>query len=366
MFDRMRNAISTRVAVAISLGMALALALPCAGASAVTYDIDSTPDELAQKVDDTAKAYDDAVAKVDELQQKIDENQSKIDEVSSQIPAQKDKSASAIKSLYKLQQDTPGLVSLLLASDDFNQFLTNYHYMEIIQGRVTDEAYKLSEMEQELEDTQAELDSEKAEADSEKDAAATALAEAQAARQKAQEEAIAKAQAEAAAQALAQQQAQEQAAADAAAATTGDSSTADSSSTGSVSSPTTGGVDWSLDKQGFVNEWAPRIDSYLSGSPLSGHGSTFAAAAWDYGVDPRWSPAISNTESSKGLYCFQPHNAWGWGDVSWDDWDTAIYAHVKGLSSGYGYTISISAAKKYCPPTYMDWYEATLSQMQMI
>ncbi len=31
-----------------------------------------------------------------------------------------------------------------------------------------------------------------------------------------------------------------------------------------------------------------RIDSYLAGSPLSGQGATFAAAAWDYGVDPRF------------------------------------------------------------------------------
>ena len=37
-------------------------------------------------------------------------------------------------------------------------------------------------------------------------------------------------------------------------------------------------------------------------------------------VDPRFSPAISAVESSKGLYCFRSHNAWGWGSSSWNTW----------------------------------------------
>lgn len=125
-------------------------------------------------------------------------------------------------------------------------------------------------------------------------------------------------------------------------------------------------VDWSVGHDAFVDEWGSRIDAYLAGSPLAGHGRTFAEAAWENGVDPRWSPAISNTESSKGACCFRSCNAWGWGGSGWPDWDTAIRAHVAGLSSGYGYTISMTAAQKYCPPTASHWYSATLAQMQLI
>ncbi|MDR2716373.1 MAG: hypothetical protein LBB46_06480, partial [Coriobacteriaceae bacterium] len=81
------------------------------------------------------------------------------------------------------------------------------------------------------------------------------------------------------------------------------------------------------------------------------------------GVDPRFSPAISNTESTKGRYCFKPHNAWGWGSVSWGSWEEAINAHVRGLANGYGGAISIAGAKKYCPPNWEHWYNATLNEM---
>ena len=132
------------------------------------------------------------------------------------------------------------------------------------------------------------------------------------------------------------------------------------------SQATPSSVDWSQDKQAFVGHWAPRIDAYLAGSPLGGQGKTFADAAWDYGVDPRWSPAISNTESSKGLYCFKPHNAWGWGSSSWGSWEEAIRDHVAGLARIYGPTISMEAARKYCPPNADHWYSATLAEMERI
>lgn len=125
-------------------------------------------------------------------------------------------------------------------------------------------------------------------------------------------------------------------------------------------------IDWSVGKDAFIEEWTARIDTYLAGSPLAGYGSVFAEAAWENGVDPRWSPAISNTESSKGSVCFLPHNAWGWGDTGWDDWETAIRTHVAGLASGYGYCITPEAAEKYCPPNHSFWYTTTHAQMAEI
>lgn len=127
-----------------------------------------------------------------------------------------------------------------------------------------------------------------------------------------------------------------------------------------------GDVDWSVGKDAFLAEWTSRIDSYLAGSPLAGQGAVFAEAAWNNSVDPRWSPAISNTESSKGENCFKPYNAWGWGQSGWSSWEEAINAHVAGLASMYGYTISYGNAQKYCPPDYDNWFKDTLSQMKMI
>lgn len=125
-------------------------------------------------------------------------------------------------------------------------------------------------------------------------------------------------------------------------------------------------VDFSCGKEAFVAEWSARIDAYLAGSPLAGYGSVFATAAFENGVDPRWSPAISNTESTKGRNCFRPYNAWGWMAESWSNWDEAINAHIAGLARGYGYTITVANAKKYCPPTYLDWYSKTLNEMTKI
>lgn len=127
-----------------------------------------------------------------------------------------------------------------------------------------------------------------------------------------------------------------------------------------------GDVDFSIGRDAFIEEWTARINDYLFGSPLSGYGETFAEAAWEAGIDPRWSPAISNTESTKGRVCFKSHNAWGWDQTNWPDWDTAIRAHVAGLARGYGFTISYSYAMRYCPPNYDNWYRDTLNQMSLI
>ena len=123
-------------------------------------------------------------------------------------------------------------------------------------------------------------------------------------------------------------------------------------------------VDFSVGEEAFVQEWTERIDAYLAGSALAGYGCDFAQAAWDYGEDPRWSPAISNTESGKGSHCFLPYNAWGWGASIWFNWTDAIYGHVKGLADGYGYSITYAAASAYCPPNTDNWYNNTLGEMQ--
>lgn len=123
-------------------------------------------------------------------------------------------------------------------------------------------------------------------------------------------------------------------------------------------------VDWLAGHDAFVAEWTARLNTYLAGSALASQGATFAEAAWNYGVDPRLSPAISNTESSKGAICFLSHNAWGWGDSSWSTWEQAIDAHVQGLSKGgYAPMMTYADAQRYCPPNYDHWYKSTVTEM---
>ena len=354
------HTIKTHLAGFAAVGAAIALATTITTAPNV-----ARADELedAQAAVTSAQSrYASAKATVDETQEKIDEAEARISELEAAIPQKRENAATAIRSSYKMQQGTAGLIEAILSSDDFYDFLSTLQYLDIIQGKQTDAINDLTESEHELNQQRAALETEKNEVNEQLAQAASALSEANAAREAAQQQAIARKKAEeeaaAAALAAAQKAAEQQ-----------QTFTTSTGATATVETPTTTNDNIpsvSGDREAFVNEWAGRIDDYLAGSPLAGHGRTFAEAAYDYNVDPRWSPAISCTESSKGAACFLPHNAWGWGSVSWPDWDSAIRDHVEGLSIGYGYTISLAAAQKYCPPNSDFWYSTTLAQMNLI
>ncbi len=353
----------------------LGLGLSPIPASAETYE------ELQQRVEDSTAAYDEALANVSQIQGEIDENEAKIAELEEQLPAQRDRAADSLRTLYKLQQSSNGIVDLILSADDFNEFITTITYLDRIQSKNMTELQQLADLNAELLEAEDTLSAKKAQADQELDAARQAQADALAAREEVRQQAIQQAYAEQGAA----QEAIEAAAQDA---KDGKTFTNASGQQTSVSTPestkpaaeTVAETQESQpqsepqqqtapivsERDAFVNKWAPRIDAYLGGSPLGGHGRTFAEAAWDYNVDPRWSPAISCIESSKGAVCFRSHNAWGWGSASWGDWDTAIRSHVAGLAAGYGYTITPSAAQRYCPPTWQAWYSSVLAEMNCI
>jgi hypothetical protein len=318
-------------------------------AFAADSDYEQELSELQQRIESTSADYEAAVAKANDIEAKIEETEAKIADVEAQLPLQREKSAAAVKALYLMQQDRPGLLELILSANDFNEFITSIKYLDSFQEASINEAARLTEMEEELTRTKGELEAAKEEAEAQKAACASALADAQAARTEAQNKAAEVAQQEEtqAAQAIEEARAEDP----------------------EVEEPaevTTPGVSLADPRDEFVAQWTPRIDAYLAGSPMAGTGSVFAEAAWDYGVDPRWSPAIAYTESSKGAVCFKPYNAWGWGNSSWSDWDSAIRAHVSGLARGYGYTISVSSAQKYCPDNWQHWYSVTLAQMESI
>lgn len=354
---------SYAVAVLLSLLLVAGSCWPAASAYATTatQDLNAEADEAQRQVEESAAEYDTAVAKLEGLQKDIEQNAARINEIEEQLPGQRERSSQAYRALYKMQHQGFTILDMLLSSGSLTDFIVSLDYINYLQQSNIDQITRLQTMQDELENTEADLRTKQIEAQAEKDRAEASLSEARKARQAAQEKALAEAKAMAEAEAAAQAAA---AAAEAAAQPEQTAPTTPAPSTPIVETPSD--VDWSSDKQVFVEMWGKRIDAYLAGSPLAGQGRTFAIASWDYAVDPRWSPAISNTESSKGRHCFLPHNAWGWGQISWSSWEEAIDAHVRGLARGYGHTITVENAKKYCPPNWEHWYKSTLAEMESI
>ena len=337
-----------------TLAATLALsALPCA-AFAEDIDTDPQPDALQLEVERSAEAYQSAVENMAEIEDALAENEARIAELQKLIPEQQRKSNEAAVALYKSQLDSAGLLDLLLGSASIDDLFFRVDAINRVTLAHEAELSRLVEMQDELTASTNKLEADRAAAEESVNAADRALTAAQAARLEAQR------------RAEEEVQRQAEATAAAAAAQGPTESGEDEGETDEAEGAISDGADWTSDQESFIAEWTWRIDAYLAGSPLAGQGRTFAEAAWNYGVDPRWSPAISYTESSKGAACYMPHNAWGWGGCEWDSWEEAINDHVRGLARGYGYTISMEAAQKYCPPNAQHWYDVTSAQMNLI
>ena len=381
----------------LSLSIALTLPLPAftayADDDAEKPDYQKTAYELQQEIETRQADLQAAIEEVDAVQEAIDETQARIEELEGKIPEQRARSSAAVREQYKLQRQSTGIIDMLLNSGSFAEFIGGLEYANRVSEANVAEAMRLQDLKDEITATQGELKATQQTAEEKASDARTALAAAQEAQAEVQrrieEEARQQAEIAARAAAMAEQERKNDDVSSPVAATP-----AAENQEGQASNPPQEGteakqeeqeappeeqpeaqqeaveapaaVDMPADEAAFVSEWAPRIDAYLAGSPLAGQGTTFARAAFSYGVDPRFSPAISYTESSKGLYCFKPHNAWGWGSASWDSWEEAINDHVAGLASGYGGQISEAAAQKYCPPTWQSWYNRTLEQMNLI
>lgn len=320
---------------------------------------DGTIEQLQQEVEQSAEALRQAQEQATEAEQHVQENNAKLQELQQQLPELKAQAALSIRTMYRMSKSGSSLLEMLLSAPDFNSFISLMQYLNIIQTKNNDAVSKLLETVNDVKNTQKELEQDKKAKDEAVADASATMNKAIEARTRAQQAAAARAEAEAAAAKAAEEKARE---------AEGSTFTTTSGNTVTVDAPTSSlsQVNMSSDRDSFVAKWAGRINSYLSGSPLAGYGQTFAEAAWDSGVDPRWSPAISMVESSKGACCFRPHNAWGWGNASWSDWDTAIRAHVSGLARGYGGGLTPSAARKYCPPNADFWYSRCSEEMSLI
>ena len=334
------------------------------------------PSELQLRVEQSAEAYNDAVAEVEDLQERIDANAKRIKKIEKALPEQKKRADAALVAIYKMSESGSTVAEVLMGIDDLGSFITTLDYLSGIARDNLEQIEELQNMREDLSEAQTQLQVEKKQAEKAVADAELALEEAKAAREEAaaiaaaavSQEEIEVMREEVAHEAAEEARAiaEEQGATEEEAQAQADEAAANAASKVTAETVANGDVDWSVDKETFVNEWGDRIDEYLEGSPMEGQGANFASSAWDYGVDPRWSPAIANTESTKGEYTFADHNAWGWGSSSWDNWEDAIDDHVKGLADGYGSTISQESAEKYCPPDSESWYSDTLSEMNSI
>lgn len=308
-------------------------------------------DDFDTEVARTAQAYDEAVAEQSRIQGEMDELDARIATIEEQLPVAQHLSNESLVALYKFSNDTLSLITALLSSSNLGDVLAMWDaYNWIIDSNMAN-VQQMVNLRSELEESRTQMEASKAAADTAAAAAETALAEAQAARQAAQEAAIA-----------AQQREQQQAA--------NNSGGSNSSSNSGSNSPAANAsnVNWSSDKQAFVNEWAPRINNYLAGSPMAGLGNAYASAAWDYGVDPRWAPAISCTESGKGRVCFRPYNAWGYGSFSFSSYEEGIRRVCACLGgSTYGGYLTERGAQLYAGTSnWREWYDWICREMASI
>lgn len=101
------------------------------------------------------------------------------------------------------------------------------------------------------------------------------------------------------------------------------------------------------------------IRRYLAGrnAPLANYAEEFVKAADHYEIDYRIVAAISVIESGGGKHNFRPHNAWGWGRMSFNDWTEGIWTVSGGVSRYYarGMTTPQLMAPVYCPPNAVNW-----------
>lgn len=345
------------------------------GATAGENGVPLTALELQESVEATQLSYDEARTLADEAAALVADQEARIGEIEKEIPLQQQRSAKAARELYKIQQSSPGLVSMLVEAENLGNFLVMLEYITFVTNANLDEIHRLAALRDELAATRQALEDAQAQAEERVEEARQSLEAAVAMRDEEQrrEEEEARLAAEAALNAAALEEAPRDNTSETPVkdnANSGDSGEAEkpssSETTDNDSGPTPVDPPSNYDQATFVALWAPRIDAYLAGSPMAGCGETFAKAAYANNVDPRWSPAIACIESGKGTYCFLPHNAWGWGSASWDSWESAINDHVSGLASGYGFTITVDAAKTYCPPNWEFWYNNTSAQMNLI
>ncbi len=180
-----------RIACTAGLGAALvcgsvATVFP-ASAFAATEASESNLAQAKKQVEDASKTFEDSMNKVDELNEKIDDTTTEILRIEEEVlPEQRTRAAEAASDLYKMQCDSPNIISMLMNSTSLEDFLTSTKYLSLIQDKHTDELNELKAVEDDLSAKMDDLHTALDDADAEKDKASAALEKAQTAADAAQ------------------------------------------------------------------------------------------------------------------------------------------------------------------------------------
>lgn len=342
----MRHRIAAAVAAAALALCSLSLPAVALAEGESSEELQATADQLRQEVQERVRTYNEAVGRVEELEGRISQTEASISDVEAQLPELRERAGRSIKRLYKMSEDDTGLVGLVLCSEDFEGFVANIEYLNAVTEHEAAQVQELHDTQANLEAAKATLEEQRQEADAERQEADEALAQAQEAADRAQEAADAA-------------RAEEEARIAAAAAGTGATLTQASSPEEAIATTNAlareAGIAVADDtgeagegREAFVERWASRIDAYLPGRPLAGQGRAFAEAAWDSGIDPRWSAATSMVESGGGAACFASYNAYGWlARGGFSSWEEGVREHASYLRGTYGTSFSPAAAALY-------------------
>ncbi|MGI6754986.1 MAG: hypothetical protein ACOX4F_03080 [Atopobiaceae bacterium] len=180
----------------VRYGCAALLCMALSAGSISSIALAETSDELnqqaaslTQKLQEASSTYNDAAASVASIQETIDQNEQDIADLQAKLPEKRAKAAESIRTLYKIQQDTPGLIDLVISSENFNDFISTLTYIDSIHARNTEQITELAQMMDDLEQKQAELVSQKSEAEKRAQEAQSALSEVRSAQASIQAEA---------------------------------------------------------------------------------------------------------------------------------------------------------------------------------
>ena len=135
---------------------ATALALMCTAAPAPARA--ETLEELQNKAIEANRVYEEAQARAKAAEDSMHANEAKLAGLKGTLPEQRERAKAAIRASYKLSQMQGDLVLLLLASEDFNKFLTQAVYLDAISQSNATAVNELTNSIKEVEATQAELE----------------------------------------------------------------------------------------------------------------------------------------------------------------------------------------------------------------
>lgn len=173
-----------------SCGLALAITTSLALGPASIAVATPSLEELENAAISASDTYNQAQDALDALNKHISDNETQIADLEAKLPELQKKSAAALRANYKMSQTRMAFLELLLASDDFNQFITTLAYLNDATEANARDIQSLADAKNQLQTAQAQLEQQKAELEWRKKDAADAMQKAQTAIDAAKAEAL--------------------------------------------------------------------------------------------------------------------------------------------------------------------------------